>query len=344
MNDSHLERRLGEALDAAARSAVNDAVPPPAPRFADDAPAVRRTRTRLIAPLAAAAVVAAVSISVLALHGGGNGERPRPPAATLAAVDIKLATATDRSYGVGMPVVAYFSRQFSSARSLSAATTATVNGAPVHGAWYFERSAKLPGYPIEGHFRLKRFWPANAKITVAVAARKVPAGPGLAFGNDVRLSFHTGPQVVAVVDDRTHRMIVTRDGKPVGSYPVALGAAGTPTTSGIKVIMQKDPSVCMSGPGFHECGVKYAQQLTYSGEYLHAAPWNAKNIEMGIDSSNGCTNLMPTDAAVLYKTLTVGDVVEYPDATGPPMRASAGYGDWNVPWRTWLRGGLIPTS
>lgn len=345
MTEPNLERRLGQALDAAARSAVSDAAAPPPPRFA--APGKpRRNRKRPLAPLAAAAAVVAVGASVLALQGngsGGGGHHDKNPPAAGAAVRIELATAGGRSYGVGMPVVAYFSQRFASAKSLSRVTSVTVNGAPATAAWYFERSTK-PGYPVEGHLRLRDFWPANSIVTVDVPASHVPAGNGIGFGNDVHVTFRTGPRIVAVVEDRLHRMVVTRDGAPLGVYRVALGAAATPTTRGIKVIMQKDATVCLAGPGYRECGVKYAQQLTYSGEYLHAAPWNTANIKLGRDTSNGCTNLLPADAAVLYKVLTVGDVVEYPDAAGPPMRVGAGYGDWNVPWRTWQLGGLIPTS
>ena len=82
---------------------------------------------------------------------------------------------------------------------------------------------------------------------------------------------------------------------------MSLGAARTPTDSGVKVIMEKGDNICMTGPGYHECDIKYTQRLTYSGEYLHAAPWNVANIKRGVDTSNGCTNLLPErrQAAVL---------------------------------------------
>jgi lipoprotein-anchoring transpeptidase ErfK/SrfK len=113
---------------------------------------------------------------------------------------------------------------------------------------------------------------------------------------------------------------------------------------GIKVIMEKNMDVKISGPGYSDPHVKYAQRLTYDGEYLHAAPWNVANINGGRDTSNGCTNLLPTSAALLYKMLRVGDVVTYPDAPGPAMSIASGFGDWNVPWSTWRTGGLVPTS
>ena len=85
--------------------------------------------------------------------------------------------------------------------------------------------------------------------------------------------------------------------------------------------------------------MKFDQRLTYDGEYLHAAPWNVYNITHGINSSNGCTNLLPADAQKLYGFLDVGDVVKYPNANGPPMQLGHGYGDWNVPWPQWRPAG-----
>ena len=63
-----------------------------------------------------------------------------------------------------------------------------------------------------------------------------------------------------------------------------------------------------------------------------------------MDSSNGCTNLLPDDAKKLYDFLRVGDVVIYPNANGPAMSLGAGYGDWNVSWGEWQTGGLVPTT
>jgi lipoprotein-anchoring transpeptidase ErfK/SrfK len=178
---------------------------------------------------------------------------------------------------------------------------------------------------------------------VSVPSRGLAAGRGLRFADDVTVDFATGARTLATVDAARHLLTVTIDGKPIAHYPVSLGANNTPTQSGVKVVMAKGSPVCMSGPGYHECGIKYTQRLTYSGEYLHAAPWNVANIRKGVDSSNGCTNLMPDDAARLYKTLRVGDIVQYPDARGPEMTPDTGFGDWNVPWAQWLTGGLLPS-
>lgn len=246
------------------------------------------------------------------------------------------------TYGVGMPVVVYFSKPITDARALQAATRVTVDGKRTAGAWYFERSSAGHG-PIEGHLRPQAYWPAHANIHVAIPAQGLAAGRGLAFGNNLSLDFATGAATVSVVDDATHTMTVTRDGKKMMTVPVSLGAQTTPTSRGIKVVMHKGVSICMTGPGYHECDIKYTEQLTSSGEYLHSAPWNTANIRDGHDTSNGCTNLLPNDAARLYKWARVGDIVRYPDASGAPMSMGSGYGDWNVPWSTWLTGGLART-
>ena len=207
-----------------------------------------------------------------------------------------------------------------------------MNGQPEQGAWYFEYSAANAGYPVEGHFRLQNYWPAHAKVHIDIPAKGLSAGKGLSFDDSLTSDWNTGPRNVSTVDDSTHRMTVTSDGHTYGTFPVSLGASNTPTARGIKVIMEKGRSICMRGPGYYECGVKYTQRLTYGGEYLHSAPWNISHINSGVDSSNGCTNLLPTDAQRLYGFLNIGDVVIYPNANGPAMSLGAGYGDWNVDW------------
>ncbi len=259
-------------------------------------------------------------------------------------VHIKLFNEDGSRYGVGMPVIAFFNKKITNGKPLQDATTVTVNGKPAKGAWYFEYSQYLKGYPIEGHFRLQNYWPAHSSIHVNIPAKGVSAGKGLSFDDSLSSSFSTGPRNISVVNNVSHEMTVTSDGKVYGTFPVSLGAPNTPTANGTKVIMEKGASICMSGPGYNECGVKYTQRLTYGGEYLHSAPWNISNIKRGVNSSNGCTNLLPADAQRLYGFLRIGDVVQYPNADGPKMSLGAGYGDWNVDWGSWQTGGLVNTQ
>ncbi|MFN2562625.1 MAG: L,D-transpeptidase [Jatrophihabitans sp.] len=284
------------------------------------------------------------SVSTSVSSSGASSTVASTTAPAAAPVHIKLLNSDNSTYGVGMPIIAFFSKRITSGKALQNATKTTVNGQPLNGAWYFETSSYYRGYPIEAHWRPQAYWPAHATVHVTIPAKGLSAGKGLAFDDSLTLDFSTGARNISTVDDATHKMTVTTDGRSYGVFPVSLGANRTPTAHGIKVIMEKGRSICMSGPGYHECGVKYTQRLTYGGEYLHSAPWNISNITHGVDSSNGCTNLLPSDAQRLYGFLQVGDVVEYPNANGPSMQLGAGYGDWNINWGTWQSGGLVSTT
>jgi lipoprotein-anchoring transpeptidase ErfK/SrfK len=363
MNDdipNDVERLLADSFDRQARSSVGDRSTPPPPRFLDAPAGPRRSRSaRLLAPLAAAAAVVAVVVGIAIVQRNPSpstaGTAAKPPAPLLTttspstavgphvAVHVSLLNADHSVVGVGMPVIAYFTKPISDASAFAHATTLTVNGKPAIGAWYFERTAD-PGHPIEGHFRMSSYWPAESKIHIALPVGGLSAGKNLAFDDSLTLDFSTGPAQIVTVDDAHHSLALSRDGRTIEKAPVSLGAQMTPTRRGIKVIMEKGKDISMKGPGYYDPHVKWTQRLTYDGEYLHAAPWNSYNIEHGIDTSNGCTNLTDSDAKRLYATLRVGDVVDYPNASGPKMSLGDGYGDWNVPWSTWLTGGAVPTG
>jgi lipoprotein-anchoring transpeptidase ErfK/SrfK len=125
--------------------------------------------------------------------------------------------------------------------------------------------------------------------------------------------------------------------------PVSLGGPKTPTFAGTKVIMSKQPSVRLKGPGYDEV-VPYALRLTYSGEYLIGSPAAYAHVMKRVDASNGCTDLVKADAERIYGLLKVGDPVVYVNSTAPSMSFTNGFGDWNVPWAEWVKGGDLPTA
>jgi lipoprotein-anchoring transpeptidase ErfK/SrfK len=268
--------------------------------------------------------------------------KPKPkPTPTGAPVHIKLFGSDGDSYGVGMPIIAYFSKKISNAAAFAKATKVTVNGKPVQGAWYFEASAQMSGYPIEAHYRLATYWPGHARIHLALTTQGVSAGPGLLFDDSLTLDWTTGRADLLSVDGSKEQLTVMTDGKLYGRFPTSLGAPNTPTMMGTKVVMEKDPNERMIGPGYDEI-VPWSLRLTNSGEFLHAAAWNVRNIGHR-STSNGCTNLLPADAQRLFTYLQIGDPVTYTNVAGKVMPTWDGYGDWNVPWATWRSGGLVST-
>lgn len=374
MTEDELDRLLHDAFDAKARAAVPENRTPPPMRPPNHFPPRRRPHrhVRWVAPLLSAAAVAATVLIAQAVTSEPSGRHdaavrhgpPTPstgvtlgsssgevspstvPPATGAPVRLSAVGISDGSQvGVGMPIIVLLSRPIKDARAFAAETTVTVDGKPVHGGWYFERNGHDPGHPIEADYRLRSYWPGHAKIHLALPVKGVSAGKGLVFANDLTLDFATGPANIATVNNATHRLTLVTDGKVEGQYPVSLGFRTTPTMRGIKVIMNKGSDVPMRGPGYNVPHVRFTQRLTYGGEYLVAAPWNMPALGGHIGSgntSNGCTDLTPKDASKLYRLLKVGDVVRFPNADGPMMRMSDGYGDWNVPWPQWQTGGLYP--
>ncbi|MBV9592359.1 MAG: L,D-transpeptidase [Actinobacteria bacterium] len=322
----------------------------------------------------AAGLAAIVTVSTLVLAACGGSTSPKsvrtvtvPPsssassssagaassasssAATGAPVHVKILESDGNTYGVGMPIVAYFSQKITDASAFAKATKVTIDGAAANGAWYFEDSAQISGYPLEAHYRTQNFWPGHAQIKMEMPVKGLSAGTGLVFDDSLTLSMATGPANISTVDASSLRMTVTSDGATVKTIPVSLGAAKTPTYNGTKIVMQKgsdqpdgtlypNGAVRMIGPGYNEM-VDWSVRVTNSGEYVHAAPWNSRIGQ--VSTSNGCTNLSVADAQWFYNLAQVGDPIVYANTNGSQMPSWDGFGDWNVPWAQWQEGGEV---
>ncbi|EFL19131.1 L,D-transpeptidase, partial [Streptomyces sp. C] len=143
---------------------------------------------------------------------------------------------------------------------------------------------------------------------------------------------------------------VRRNGRVIRTIPVTTGKAGFLTRSGIKVVLGKEAKVRMRGDSvgikkgtkeFYDLPVLYATRVTWSGEYVHAAPWSVE--AQGEENvSHGCTGMSTEDAAWFYETVREGDIVEVVNSGGERMDPFGnGIGDWNVDWRTWLSGSAL---
>ncbi|HTZ42665.1 MAG TPA: Ig-like domain-containing protein, partial [Jatrophihabitans sp.] len=153
-------------------------------------------------------------------------------------VHVSLLESDGGEYGVGMPIIAWFSVAPTDASAFAKATTVTVNGKQVPGAWYFEGTSHA-GSAMEAHYRPQSYWPGHASIHLALPVQGLSAGPGLAYDDSLTLDMRTGPATFSTVNAGSLQMTVKSDGKLVGVYPVSLGAPNTPTSRGIKVIMEK---------------------------------------------------------------------------------------------------------
>ena len=80
-------------------------------------------------------------------------------------------------------------------------------------------------------------------------------------------------------------------------------------------------------------------RVTYSGEFIHAAPWSVSS-QGSANVSHGCTGMSTANAAWLYDLTLRGDVVEY-TGTDRYMTLENGYGDWNLPFADYRAGSAL---
>ena len=85
--------------------------------------------------------------------------------------------------------------------------------------------------------------------------------------------------------------------------------------------------------------VEYALRVTYSGEFLHAAPWSVGD-QGSANVSHGCVGMSAADAAWLYNLTKRGDVVEV-TGSNRYMTLTNGYGDWNLDFADWSAGSAL---
>jgi lipoprotein-anchoring transpeptidase ErfK/SrfK len=314
-------------------------------------------------PAVVAALVGAALLAGCSSGGSGPAQpKAAAPASTPSATRTSAAPTTPagtpvhvttfegdgKTYGVGMPIIAYFSEKITDASAFVKAAKVTVNGQAADGAWYFEPSQRSD-YALEAHYRLQQYWPAHASIQVSMPLKGLSAGPGLTFSNDLTLTMSTGPAQLAQVDGTpgVDTMTITSDGQPVKTLKVSLGAAKTPTYLGTAVVMAKsNPEEMKSDPGeqpAYDLLVPWSVRVTNSGEFIHDAYWNG---HLGTENlSHGCTNLSPADAEWYYGFAQIGDPVTWTNTgTSQVIPVGDGWGDWNVDWATWSKGGKLPTS
>jgi lipoprotein-anchoring transpeptidase ErfK/SrfK len=274
---------------------------------------------------------------------GASASKTSKPAGPTKPVHVSLFQGDGQTYGVGMPLIAQFSKKVTDAHAFDRAVTVRVNGKPANGAWFWV--ASNAGYAMEAHYRLQDYWPAHSRIEMDMPLKGISAGPGLAFDDSLTLQLNIGASHISTVDGTKEKMIVTTDGKPIRTMPVSLGKAATPTYLGTKLVMEKkNPQLMVSAPGeadAYALRVPWSVRLTNSGEFVHAASWNTGNIGAR-STSHGCTNLTVTDAQWFYDFSVIGDVVTYANTgTSRTVPSWDGFGDWNVPWSAWQAGNLL---
>jgi lipoprotein-anchoring transpeptidase ErfK/SrfK len=252
-----------------------------------------------------------------------------------------IAPLEGETVGVGMPVVVTFDIPVTDRAMFEKHMTVTSTPAQ-KGSWYWLSDS-------EAHYRPAHYWKAGTDVSVDLDLNSLPAGNGIYGQEDRQLSFHVGDAHIYKVNAQTHQMQVFSNGELLRTLPITTGKPGFTTRSGVKVIMEKFETRRMnsetvginrnSPEAYDIDDVRWAMRVTYSGEFIHAAPWSVGS-QGYANVSHGCTGLSTADAGWLYAMTRRGDVVEY-TGTDRQMTLENGYGDWNLAPAAWKQGSAL---
>jgi len=124
----------------------------------------------------------------------------------------------------------------------------------------------------------------------------------------------SGP-VLLVVNVKTQRATLFRNGVPIGASTVSTGRPGYSTPTGVFTILQKQ--VEHYSTTYDNAPMPYMQRLTWRGVALHAG-----NLP-GYPASHGCIRMPLGFAKLLYGVTNLGMTVVITDAASTP-RVAAG--------------------
>jgi lipoprotein-anchoring transpeptidase ErfK/SrfK len=240
--------------------------------------------------------------------------------------------------GIGQPVAVRFDEDIPNRLAAEQAVTVTTDP-PVRGAFYWLNDREV-------RWRPQHYWKPGTTVDVAVNTYGVDLGDGL-FGQDnVTTRYTIGDEVVAVADDSTKTMTVRVNGEVVKTMPISMGKNSTPTDNGAYTIGDRYAHLIMdsstygvpvNSPDGYRLEVDWATQMSYSGIYVHSAPWSVGS--QGYSNvSHGCLNVSPSNAIWFYDNTKRGDIVEVVNTVGPTLSGTDGLGDWNIPWEQWRTG------
>ena len=226
--------------------------------------------------------------------------------------------------GVGQPVAIKFDENITNRAAAEKAIAITADP-PVEGAFYWLNNREV-------RWRPEHFWKPGTAVDVAVNTYGVDLGDGM-FGEDnVRTHFTIGDEIIATADDNTKILTIRVNGEVVKSMPTSMGKDSTPTASGIYIVGARFKHIIMdsstygvpvNSPNGYRTDVDWATQMSYSGVFVHSAPWSV-GAQGHTNTSHGCLNVSPSNAEWFYDHIKRGDVVEVLNTVGPPLLGHRG--------------------
>ena len=327
-------RKLASAILAAATvvaagigspSALAEPVPPPpAPAsappafpnpFAPPAPPAAPTAADPFAP------VGGPGAQPLPIpEGTPAGQNPNPFRGLPPFVPPSFNPVNGSIAGAAKPIYINFQRPIANRQMAQDAVHISSNP-PVPGRFYWVNDTQLRWRPLN-------FWPTGTVVNIDAAGTKS--------------SFTVPEQLVATVDDSTHTMTVTRNGKVEKTFPVSMGKPDGKheTKNGTYYVLEKFDTIVMdsstygvpvddpSGEGY-KLKVQDAVRIDNSGIFVHSAPWSV-GAQGESNVSHGCINLSPANAQWFYDNFGSGDAVVIKNTDGGMYTQPDGASDWQM--------------
>ena len=244
-----------------------------------------------------------------------------------------------QTYGVGMPIVIDFGTAIPQALRAAVESRLFVSSSPAQvGAWRWYSATEVM-------YRPRSYWKPGTTLSVRAAVAGIPIGNRV-IAKDVTAAASIGRDMQFTVTNADHSLTITSNGKVLHRYPISMGKPSTPSWSGHFVIMERDYYTVFDtldeGPGGYRVGVNFAERLTWSGTFLHSAPWSVY-AQGSFNVSHGCVNIGPSNARWIYYNSLVGDPVTI---SGTPRHAAAGNGwtVWDMSWADYVRDAVIPPT
>lgn len=238
--------------------------------------------------------------------------------------------------GVGMPVVIQFLGLVDEDKQDDIEKRVSVTTSPrVDGSWGWLDARQLIWRPAT-------YWAPGTKVSVKADLAGIETRPGIWTMRNASNTFSIGSSMISTVDVKAHTLTVRKDGAVLRTIPITTGKKGFETRNGVKVIISRETSrqmdaettgLAKSDPEYYNIKVKYAMRVTWSGEFVHAAPWSVGS-QGRTNVSHGCTGMSTANAKWLFDRSKMGDVVKY-TGSSRGLESYNGYTMWNMSLAQW---------
>ncbi|WP_407651570.1 L,D-transpeptidase [Actinoplanes sandaracinus] len=246
--------------------------------------------------------------------------------------------ADGQTVGVGMPLIMKFGKAIPEKYRGEVERRMPVTATPAQeGTWRWIS-------PTEVQYRPKEYWQAGTKVFYKAQLKGVKLGDNAYGRSDLTVDLKIGRKMVMNVSNKTKTMTVEEDGKVIKTIKVSLGKKSTPSASGTMVVMEKAAHTIFDTTdedpvNGYKTPIDWAQRVTYSGQFIHAAPWS-EGVQGRSNVSHGCVNISEALGKWLFDRTLMGDVVTV-SGTEEKLKNGDGWTNWNMSWEEYKKGSYL---